>query len=310
MQVFNTLANYSCNNFLALTVGTFDGVHLGHLQLISKIKQIASEKGLQSALLTFEPHPRIVLNKDGHQLKLLSTLAEKICLLEQYGVEKLFVVPFNEEFSNQLPEEYIRFLVHALGAKALVVGYDHKFGKNRLGDFNLLKLMEPIYNFSVYEIAQHDVDALAVSSTQIRTALENGNIQLANKLLGYQYQFSGKVVHGEKIGRTIDFPTANIAIDNPAKRLPKQGIYAVFAIIDQIEYQGMLYIGHRPTLHSNELRIELNLFDFNENLYDKMITVKLVEKIRDDARFDNLQALKAELIKDKEQAIKIFKNLN
>lgn len=307
MQVYFGLENYYSQNDIILTIGTFDGIHLGHQKIIKRLNQIAKEKQGKSAILSFNPHPRIVLNKDADKLKLLNSIDEKIKLAKKFGVDILFVLPFTEEFANQNPERFIEnFLVDEIGIKHCVIGYDHKFGKNRAGNFELLKKKSKTFSFEVEEIPKQSLENIAISSTKIRKALQTGEIEKANQLLGYPYFIQGKVIEGDKIGRTLGFPTANISIENPFKLIPNDGIYAVKILVNDVLETGMLYIGNRPTLGKMQKVIEVNIFNFDENIYGKNLEIQLLKKIRNDLKLENLIELKNQIALDKKEVLDYF----
>jgi riboflavin kinase / FMN adenylyltransferase len=307
VKVYKSLNEFRGIGNAIVTIGTFDGVHVGHQRIINRLREIASEEKGETVILTFFPHPRMVLYPGDNSLKLISTLDEKIMLLEKLGIDHLVVHPFTKEFSRLSAIEFIKeILVDGLRTKKLVIGYNHQFGRNREGTLEQLVELGPSYNFSVEEIPRQDVDHIAVSSTKIREALLKGDTSTANNFLGYDYMLTGKVVNGEKIGRSIDFPTANIEVHDSYKLIPGQGIYAVKVKIDENTYKGMLYIGTRPTLGGNLQKIEVNIFDFNSDIYGKSITILFKERIREDKKLENLAALKQQLLKDKEDAIKLL----
>jgi riboflavin kinase/FMN adenylyltransferase len=290
-----------------LTIGTFDGVHCGHQQIIATINRIAHETNGQSVILTFHPHPRLVINPDDTSLKLLNTLEEKIISLEKYGVNNLIVTPFSQQFSEMSAHDYVKdFLWKHIKPKVIVIGYDHRFGKDRKGGIHTFNELSSELNFKVEEISQQTVDDIAVSSTKVRNALAEGKAELANHLLGHPYSLTGKVVKGESLGKHLGFPTANIDVADANKLIPKAGIYATKTIFENITYNSMLYIGNRPTFKGKNQTIEVNIFDFAQDIYDKEITVALVAEIRDDIKFHTADALINQLRKDKEAAEKLL----
>lgn len=291
-----------------ITIGSFDGVHRGHQRIIEKIRQLAQSNEGESVVITFHPHPRqIVYPKDG-SLKLLNTTQEKIRLLEQYGVDHVVVVPFTVEFSQLSADEYIqKFLVGKFRPAYIVIGYDHRFGLNRQGDINYLRWYGKEAGYEVIEIARQEVDEIAVSSSKIRTALEQGDMHTAYSLMGHYYTLSGKVVHGEKIGSSIGYPTANISLSQKEKLVPPSGIFAAWVYHAGKRYQGMLYIGKRPTINNAaQQTIEVNIFDFNEDIYGEEILVEMVEYLRADIKFESLEALGLQMSKDKENSEKVL----
>lgn len=285
--------------------GTFDGVHLAHKKIIERLKQLAKQKNGETVLMTFEPHPRMVLFPTDHGLQLLSTLKEKIHLLEKTGIDHLLVIPFTKEFSRQSSEQFIRdILVNKLHTHTLVIGYDHRFGKNREGSFEHLKESSSLYGFEVEEIPEQDIDDIAVSSTKIRKALQNDDIITAKKYLGTNYVLEGTVVKGQQLGRTIGYPTANIEVYNAFKLIPTDGVYAVWVWHNNIKYGGMLNIGNNPTVENKGRSIEVNIFNFNKEIYGDTITVEFVLKLRNEEKFNGLEALKNQLVLDKENTLK------
>jgi len=290
-----------------VTSGTFDGVHLGHQQIICRLCELAKQRQGETVLITFYPHPRLVL---GQHVELLSTLEEKAFWLRQYGIHHLLVLPFTQEFSQMSPEEFVqKVYIEAVQTRTLVIGYDHHFGKNRQGNFQFLKENQAHYPFDIEEIPRHDIEEAAVSSTKIREALQQGDIAAAQQLLGRAYELNGQVVHGDKIGRTLGYPTANVHIKEHYKLVPADGIYAAQVLVGQQSYQGMLYIGNRPSVDgAAERKIEVNIFDFSEEIYGQNIRLQLIEKIRGDAKFDSLEALSRQLAQDKIRALQVLNN--
>jgi riboflavin kinase/FMN adenylyltransferase len=286
-----------------VTSGTFDGVHLGHQKILNRIKESARQIGGETVLITFWPHPRLVLYPDQHNLRLLSTFEEKAALLEKFEVDHLITIPFTHEFSQMSSQEFIEHvLVKKLKTKKLVIGYDHRFGKNREGSFEYLQTHSAEFGFELEEISRQDVDDIGVSSTKIRKALEDGDLESATAYLGRPYELTGIVVKGKQIGRSIGFPTANIQVQTDYKLIPKQGVYAAEAEIEGITHQAMLNIGVRPTLDGNQQTIEAHLFDFEGNLYEKQVTIKLIHFLREEQKFENMEALKAQLYQDQSLA--------
>lgn len=304
MKIHRGLASFNSTGYSIVTSGTFDGVHVGHQKILGRIKEISTQNKGETVLITFWPHPRIVLSNGNTDLKLLSTIEEKARLLEQHGIDHLVILPFTKEFSQLSPDEFIQQVyVKGVNTQKLAIGYDHRFGKNREGGFDYLKQHASSYGFSIEEISRHDIDDVVISSTKIRKALLEGNIQTANQYLGYAYCIEGKVAHGDKIGRTIGFPTANLAIQENFKLIPADGIYAVEAILDQEKLKGMLYIGNRPTLSGvNQQRIEVNLFDFERDIYDQQLQINLIAKIRGDEKLNSLEELKLRLQDDERKS--------
>ncbi len=308
MKLFNNLDELPDFKNAVLTIGSFDGVHTGHQKILDQVKQIAKEADGESVVITFHPHPRHFLFPDNNSPQLINTIDEKVALLKRNGIDNVVVVPFNMDFSSQSAEEYIEnFLVQKFNPKYIVIGYDHKFGKNRSGNIELLKSYEEKSGFKIIEIDKQEIENIAVSSTKIRKALEAGEIRKANKYLDHSFSMAGTVVHGQSVGHSLGFPTANIEVNNKYKLIPPDGIYAVYAVYNEQRYKAMLYIGSRPTLkdHDNKT-IEVNIFEFNKDIYGDKLKIELVEKIRGDARFDGLEALKARIAQDKVESLKIL----
>ncbi len=292
-----------------LTIGTFDGVHLGHQKIIERLKEEAKRINGETVLFTFFPHPRMVINPTNHGLKLIQTQAEKIENLERLGLDHLIIFPFTKEFSTLSADEFVRdYLVNKLHVKTIVVGYDHQFGKNREGSLKQLQKLSETLPFEVIEIPAHEVDEINVSSTKIRQAIEIGDIQTANSYLNEPFEISGNVVKGNQIGRTIGFPTANIEIGDELKIIPAIGVYAVEVILeDHRKLQGMMNIGIRPTVtDSKEVKIEVFIFDFSEAIYDQSIKVYLLQRIRGEHRFQSVEVLRAQLQEDEKTVRTIF----
>ncbi len=309
MKIYHSLEDFTRLKNAVVTSGTFDGVHLGHQKILSRLKEIATRTGGETVVLTFWPHPRLVLYPDDRSLKVLNTFEEKADLLKEQGIMHLVRIPFTREFSSLTSVQFITsILVDTIGTKTLVIGYDHRFGKNREGSFEELRLNGPAYGFTVEEIPRQDVDHITVSSTKIRKALESGEVDLANHLLGRPYSITGRVIKGDKLGRLIGFPTANIEVDSAHKLIPCDGIYAVTVQYAHEIFQGMLYIGNRPTVGGGRHSIEVNIFDFNRDIYGESLTLHIHQLIRFDSHFSDLEALKAELQRDKERALVILNN--
>ena len=276
----------------------FDGVHFGHQSIINQLNTVAKNKNLESAILTFWPHPRIIFNPED-DLKLLNTIEEKTYFLEKHGIQHLFLQEFNEEFRNLTGEEFVKqILVDKLNVKYLIIGHDHTFGKNKSGDFALLKKMAPEFGFEVHQVEAVNFHEKNISSTQIRNALSAGNVKEANEMLGYVYSVSGKVIHGKKIGRTIGYPTANIEVDS-LKILPKKGAYIVDVFVKNQHLKGMLSIGTNPTVDGKNLTVEVYILDFNEAIYGEEISVNFREFLHDEIKFESLDKLIERLDEDK-----------
>lgn len=307
MKVYTNIQEFKSAKNVVVTIGTFDGVHLGHKVIINQLKKAAQELGGESVLLTFFPHPRMVVFPDDNELKLLNTIEERKGLLEKAGIDHLIIHPFSKAFSRLTALEFVRdILVNRLNTKKVVIGYDHHFGRNREGSFEDLVEFGELYGFSVEEIPAQDIQQINVSSTKIRTSLLAGEIHAATQFLGYPYFINGTVVKGDKIGREIGFPTANIKPDETYKLIPKNGVYAVKVVVNKNEYDGMLNIGIRPTLKGKNETIEVNIFDFDEEIYGQQIQIKFYERIRDEQPFEDLNELKNQLSIDKSKTIQIF----
>ena len=308
MKRFNNINEFNCKKSTIITIGTFDGVHLGHQKILKKLNIEAENNGLESSVLTFFPHPRTVLNPNS-SLKLINTIEERISLFKKSKIDNLIVHPFTKEFSELDSEDYVKnILVDQLKAKIVLIGYDHKFGKNRTADINNLKEYGIKYNFEVIEIKAEEINDIAISSTKIRNSIEEGNIQLTNSYLGYEFSFFGKVVKGNSIGKTLGFPTANIKIGTDLKLIPKNGVYLISTIINQKIIFGMMNIGIKPTTNENTKSIEVNLFDFNQDLYDTNITIYIKQFLREEIKFDSLNELKLQIEKDKITCNSIINN--
>ncbi|UZD23174.1 bifunctional riboflavin kinase/FAD synthetase [Algoriphagus halophytocola] len=303
MKIYEGLSDFPKIPNPVVTSGTFDGVHLGHQKILHRIREIARTIKGETVLLTFWPHPRLVLYPDEHNLRLLSTFEEKAKLLRQFGIDHLVTIPFTKEFSQLSSKEFIQtILVDQIQTKKLVIGYDHRFGKNREGSFEYLQANHQGFGFELEEISRQDVQDIGVSSTKIRQSLESGDISTAIDYLGRSYELNGIVIKGQQIGRSIGFPTANVHIPNDYKLIPKDGVYAVEALVNGSLYKAMLNIGNRPTVDGTKKTVEAHLFDFQGDLYDKQITVYLKAFLRDEQKFDGLEALKKQLFKDQRNA--------
>jgi riboflavin kinase/FMN adenylyltransferase len=306
LKVTYGLANFQTLSCAVATTGTFDGVHLGHRKILNQLVTKARKVGGESVLLTFSPHPRLVLQPDV-ELELLSSEKEKITLLEKTGLDHLIIHPFTKEFSRTQSLDFVReHLVNTIGVKHLVIGYDHHFGRNREGSFEHLKEFGPIYGFEVEEITAFDIDQVNVSSTKIRNALETGNVELANKYLGTNYSISGKVVKGDQIGRTIGFPTANIECDFSHKLLPADGVYAGLLHVNGEQYAAMANLGARPTVKSDQRKLEVHCIGIEIELYGVNVRFELTHHLRAIQEFDNLEGLKNQLAADKSKAIALL----
>ena len=299
MKIHSGTASIQGLKNAVVTSGTFGGVHIGHQKILERLKQAAKEIDGETVLITYWPHPRLVLSNRNNGLKLLSTFPEKANLLEHYGIDHLVKIPFTKEFASLSSEAYIKSILHdKVGTKKLIIGYDHRFGKDRQGGLEELTQFAPKYGYELEEIPRQDIEAIGVSSTRIRKALEASEVTVANQYLGRPYSLTGMVIHGNKLGRTIGFPTANIGIKEPYKLLPSNGIYAIRINIDFKVYDGMINIGNRPTVGGNTRTIEANIFDFDEDIYDQEITVEFIDHIRNEIKFDGIDGLKNQLQKD------------
>lgn len=306
MKVYTNIEDFKNVKNPVVTTGTFDGVHLGHQKIISRLQEVAKKYAGETVLLTFYPHPRMVLFPDDNELKLLNTQQEKIELLKKYGIDHLIIYPFTKEFSRMTSVEFVRdILVNRVGTKRLVIGYNHHFGRNREGSFEHLKEYGTLYGFEVEEIPAKDIDHVEISSTKIREALQTGDIKTASTFLGYNYSITGKVVDGKKLGKTIGYPTANIFVDDKYKLIPADGVYAVNVKHKDTMYGGMLNIGNNPTVNGKMKTIEVNIFDFNKDIYGDEATIYFLARLRDEVKFNGLEELKAQLVKDKDNALRI-----
>ena len=305
MKVYTDLDSLPHFSNAVITTGSFDGVHTGHLLILEQLLKEAEKKGGTAVVITFYPHPKHVIHVKGkNAVQILNTPAEKYELLQQHGIDHIAVIPFNDDFSELSARDYIeKFLVKKFAPSVIVVGYDHRFGKNRSGDFALLKAAGAEFNFEVREIPQHVMKNATVSSTKIREALLAGDIITAATYLGYDYYFSGKVIEGNKLGRTIGYPTANLQPDDEDKLIPGNGVYAVDVALHGRDIKGMMNIGIRPTVDGTKRVIEVNLFDFDEDIYGQILKVTLRHRLRSEIKFAGLEELKTQLGRDKEQAL-------
>ena len=293
-----------------LTIGTFDGVHIGHQKIIQRLIERGKEKGLEPTVLTFFPHPRMVLQQDAN-IKLINTIAEKTTLMSHLGLDNLVVSEFTKAFSRLTAQEFVEtILVEQLQAKHIIIGYDHHFGRNRTANINDLKHFGGIYGFEVEEISAQDINNVAVSSTKIRHALKQGDLQTANTFLGYNFTLTGTIVKGKGLGKTIQFPTANLQIEENYKLIPKQGVYAVKTNYKNTFLYGMMNIGTNPTVNGQTETIEIHFFDFDDTIYDESFSIEVLKRLRDEKKFDSLEDLKRQLLKDKKTAISYLKQDN
>lgn len=307
MNIFKNISTYKSTKKSFVTIGTFDGVHLGHQKVIKDLVESAKKNNAESVLLTFFPHPRMVLQKNA-SIKLINTIDERIKLLENIGLDTLIIHKFSDEFANLTALEFVKnILVGKLNIAKLIIGYDHHFGKNREGNFDTLQQYGTEFNFELKEISQQDISNITVSSTKIRTAIELGEITKVNSYLGYNFMLTGTVVKGKNLGEKIGFPTANIHIKETYKLIPKTGAYIVKAIIANKTVFGMMNIGFRPTVSGKNQTIEINFFDFNTNLYNKIIQVEVLQFLRDEIKFNSIDDLKDQLKKDQQKSLEIIR---
>ena len=309
MKIYKSYQDFSSTKKSSIvTIGTFDGVHIGHQEIIKKLTNNCNNNTDESVILTFFPHPRIVLQK-GKGIKLLNTIDEKIALLEKAGLHHLIIEPFTKEFSRLTALEFARdILVENINTKKLIIGYDHRFGRNREGSFEQLQEYGAIYDFEVEEISAQDIKDITVSSTKIRKALEDGAIEIANTYLGYNYMLTGEVVTGKALGRQYNYPTININIKEDYKLIPKTGVYIVDTRINDAHFFGIMNIGKRTTINGKKKTIEVHLLDFDKNLYGEKIQVNLIKRLRDEQKFDSLDHLFAQIKKDEAIARSLLKN--
>ncbi|WP_316840557.1 bifunctional riboflavin kinase/FAD synthetase [Pedobacter gandavensis] len=310
MKTYHHLSEFKKLDNAVATIGTFDGVHYGHQKIIKRLCELAKSTGGESVILTFFPHPRMIIDPENQDLKLINTIDEKIKILSELGVDHLIITPFTRDFSNLSPTDYIKnILVDTIGIKQLIVGYDHRFGKDRKGGMQELEMLSKQFDYKIEEIAEQDVDDVGVSSTKIRKALLNGEVALAANYLGYNFSIHGRVIKGDKIGRTIGFPTANIFLEETYKLIPSDGIYAVTIDMGSESYKGMAYIGQRPTINGMTRNIEVNIFDFNKEIYGQYITMTFLEFLRHDVKFTGLETLKIQLHQDKLDTLAYFEKI-
>jgi len=307
MKIYNCIKDFKPVNNPVVTIGTFDGVHLGHQAIFKKMRREADKINGETVVITFFPHPRIVLGLDSSNLKFINTQEKKINRIDESDIDHLVIVSFTKQFARLSSEEFLRDLViEKIKPAKVIIGYDHHFGKNREGSFELLSKMGEEFGFEVEEVEAQLAGGTTVSSTKIRTLLEEGEVQKVNELLGYEYSITGKVVKGKSIGRKLGFPTANIEIADEYKLIAAIGVYACRVHWMGRCYKGMSNIGFRPTINHGELTIEVNIFDFNKNIYDEEITISFVKRMRDEKKFESLEALTTQLVKDKKAALKIL----
>lgn len=307
MRVYKSLDEFSPLSHAVVTQGTFDGVHIGHQKIIERLGNIAAQKQGETVLLTFFPHPRMVLQPEDNQLRLLHTEDEKIEHLAKAGIDHLLIIPFTKEFSRQTSLQFVRdVLVDKVGIKTLVIGYDHRFGKNREGSMDDLRRFGNEFKFEVEEISPQDIDDITVSSTKIRNALTHGDVETATRYLGYNYPVSGKVVAGNNLGKKIGFPTANILVSQTYKLIPGDGVYAIKATVHGQTYGGMANIGNQPTFDNRSHAFEVNIFGFDKDIYGEEVKIEFVSRIRSEMKFDGVDSLIAQLQNDKATALNIL----
>jgi riboflavin kinase/FMN adenylyltransferase len=314
MTVYTDIQNLPIFKNAVITIGTFDGVHFGHQQILSLMKSAAKQVNGETVIITFHPHPRKIIGANKAPIYLLNTLDEKINLLEKYGIDHLVIIPFTEKFAQQSAEDYIAdFLVNTFHPHTIIIGHDHRFGKDRIGDFQLLEDKALKFGYQVKEIPGYMLNDVTISSTKIREALLNGDIEKAHDLLSYDYYFTGKIVKGNQLGRTIGYPTANIQMMDENKLIPCNGVYSVLVSNENLKINqlgGMMNIGYRPTVDGNERTIEVNLFNFDESIYDETLTITLKKYLRSEEKFSGLDKLKIQLEKDKQAALDSLKNVD
>ncbi|MCF6297060.1 MAG: bifunctional riboflavin kinase/FAD synthetase [Flavobacteriaceae bacterium] len=309
MKVYHSIKNFKEKNHSSiLTIGTFDGVHIGHQKIIERLNELKSEGKNKSVILTFFPHPRKILNF-GNDFKMLNTIDEKIQLLNKFGLNYLVIEPFTKEFSRLTALKFVRdILVKKLNIAKLVIGHDHQFGKNREGNFEQLQEYGKLYGFNVEKISAQEIENVSVSSTKIRKAIENGKIEKANTYLGYHYLLSGKIVKGKGLGRKLNYPTINLLIKENYKLIPKTGVYIIKTLINNTVVYGIMNIGYRPTIDGKHQTIEIHLLDFSADLYGNKIQIEVLKRLRNEQKFDSLESLIQQIQKDEEQARKLISN--
>ena len=306
MKIYRSIEDYNEVKRSVVTIGTFDGIHLGHKKILSRLIKSSKNKDLNSVVLTFFPHPRIILNKY-NEVKMIDTLDEKIIHLNEIGIDSLIIHPFDKNFSLLSANQFIKdFLVDKLKIKHIIIGYDHRFGKGREASVTDLKNYADDYDFTVEEIKAQEIEKITVSSTKIRNSINQGDIKTTEKYLGRSFNLTGKIVKGDGLGKKINYPTANIFIEETYKIIPKDGVYLVETTIKNKLFKGMMNIGHRPTIGTNVKSIEVHLFNFNEDIYGQVISIKMISKIRDEKKFSSIQALKEQLVKDENYCLKLI----
>ena len=308
MKLFHSISDFNCNKKTVVTLGTFDGVHLGHQKIINRLLNSVSHDDLETVVLTFSQHPRTVLYADD-KIKLLNTNEEKISLLEKKGIDNLIIHPFDMAFYELSGEEFVKnILVDKLNIQKIIIGYDHRFGKNRSSDIHDLIYFGKKYHFDVEQISAKEIDEISISSTKIRNAILMGDIALANQYLGYNYLFSGKVIRGNQLGRQIGFPTANIYVENKYKIIPKNGVYIVEVFFNEKSFNGIMNIGLKPTIGGKNISIEVNIFNFDQDIYNQKISISVLEFIRSEIKFNNIEQLINQIKIDVIKATNYFNN--
>jgi len=310
MSKVKNIESYKPTEAAVVTIGTFDGVHIGHKKIINRLVNTGKQAHLKSVILTFFPHPRMVLQKDSN-IKLINTIDERRVILDALGLDYLLIKKFTHDFSRLSAEDFVKqILVEKLNAKKVIIGYDHRFGRNRNADINNLKTYGETFGFEVEEISAQDIDEVAVSSTKIRKALDEGEIEKANAFLGYHFMLTGKVKKGRGLGKELGFPTANIEIEENYKIIPKQGSYIVSSIINGAKIYGMMNIGMNPTFNGSKQTIEVHFFNFENDIYESVLKIDLLHRIREEEKFESVEALKNQLAKDKEAALLFISRQN
>lgn len=309
LKIFNSIKSFNATKPTIVTIGTFDGVHLGHQKIVAQITKNADALNCESLVLTFFPHPRMVL-QESTEMKQLNTLNEKIALLDNLGIDNLVVHPFDKEFSRLTAEEFVKkVLVDVFKIKKIIIGHDHRFGRNRTATIDDLIQFGETYGFNVEQISAEEINEVSISSTKIRNALLEGNIELAANYLGYDYSLTGIIFKGKQLGRTIGYPTANITIEEDYKLIPNNGVYIAKSVLNGKTVFGMMNIGTRPTVDGTKQTIEINFFDFKQDLYGQKITISLLHRMRSEQKFESIDALKNQLGKDKKTALAFIENL-
>ena len=309
LKIFNSIESFNATKPTIVTIGTFDGVHLGHQKIVAQITKNADALNCESLVLTFFPHPRMVL-QEGTEMKQLNTLNEKIALLDNLGIDNLVVHPFDKEFSRLTAEEFVKkVLIDVFKIKKIIIGHDHRFGRNRTATIDDLINFGETYGFEVEQISAKEINEVSISSTKIRNALLEGNIELATNYLGYDYSLTGIIIKGKQLGRTIGYPTANITIEEDYKLIPNNGVYIAKSVLNGKTVFGMMNIGNRPTVDGTKQTIEINFFDFKQDLYGQKITISLLHRMRSEQKFESIDALKNQLGKDKKTALSFIENL-